>query len=361
MPTDSFKPAWWLPGPHLQTLWQPLFRRRPTPMTRRERLETPDGDFLDIDWLGPDEGPIVILLHGLSGSSRSPYIRGMQSVLAKHGWRSAAMNFRGCSGEPNHTSRGYHSGDTRDLDFVYDTLRRRHKEAVIAAVGYSLGGNVLLKWLGERGNEIELMAAAAVCVPLRLDLCAERLDQGVSRLYRNQLLLELKDYVRDKQRHLELIGRHKEAGKLAGLGDLSSIQSFWEYDSRVVAGLYGFRDAKDYYGQSSARQYLQHIRRPTLVIQALNDPFMTPEVLPEASELSPAVSLEVTDSGGHVGFVGGHLPWHPEYWLERRIPAFFTEAFRQPRHNHHACTSVRIGRLHDSRSTSTSPSSDSIS
>ena len=118
METHSFKPAWWLPGPHLQTLWQPLFRRRPTPVTRRERLATPDGDFLDIDWLGPDEGLIVILLHGLSGSSRSPYIRGMQSVLAKYGWRSAAMNFRGCSGEPNLTAHGYHSGDTRDLDFV---------------------------------------------------------------------------------------------------------------------------------------------------------------------------------------------------------------------------------------------------
>ena len=328
METHSFKPAWWLPGPHLQTLWQPLFRRRPTPVTRRERLATPDGDFLDIDWLGPDEGPIVILLHGLSGSSRSPYIRGMQSVLDKYGWRSAAMNFRGCSGEPNLTAHGYHSGDTRDLDFVYDTLRRRHEEAVIAAVGYSLGGNVLLKWLGERGDQVELMAAAAVCVPLRLDLCAERLDQGASRLYRNQLLLELKDYVRDKQRYLETIGRYEEADKLAGLGDLSPIQSFWGYDSRVVAGLYGFRDAQDYYDQSSARQYLQHIRRPTLVIQSRNDPFMTPAVLPEPSELSPAVSLEVADSGGHVGFVGGRVPCRPEYWLERRIPAFFLEALQ---------------------------------
>jgi len=328
MDANSFKPAWWLPGPHLQTLWQPLFRRRPAPVTRRERLETPDGDFLDVDWLGPDGGPIAILLHGLSGSSRSPYIRGMQSVLAKHGWRSAAMNFRGCSGEPNLTSRGYHSGDTRDLDFVYETLRRRYPESVIAAVGYSLGGNVLLKWLGERGNQVDLMAAAAVCVPLRLDLCAERLDHGVSRLYRNQLLLELKDYVRDKQRHLETIGRHEEAAELAKLGDLSPIESFWEYDSRVVAGLYGFRDAHDYYGQSSARQYLQDIRRPTLVIQSRNDPFMTPAVLPAPDELSLDVSLEVTDSGGHVGFVCGRLPWRPEYWLERRIPAFFNEALQ---------------------------------
>lgn len=323
-----FKPAWWLPGPHLQTLWQPLFRHRPVPETRRERLETPDGDFLDIDWFGPDAGPIVILLHGLSGSSRSPYIRGMQTALAKHGWRSAAMNFRGCSGEPNHTARGYHSGDTRDLEHLHDTLRQRFPQVPIAAAGYSLGGNVLLKWLGERGEQVELVAAAAVCVPLRLDLCAERLDQGVSKVYRNQLLLELKDYVRWKQSHLEKMGLHDEAGKLAGLGDLSPIQSFWEYDTRVVAGLYGFEDAHDYYRQSSSCQYLKNIQRPTLLIQARNDPFMTAEVLPESSELSPAVSLEVMESGGHVGFVGGCLPWRPQYWLEQRIPVFFSEAFQ---------------------------------
>lgn len=328
MDRHPFKPAWWLPGPHLQTLWQPLFRHRPVPETRRERLETPDGDFLDIDWFGPDAGPIVILLHGLSGSSRSPYIRGMQTALAKHGWRSAAMNFRGCSGEPNHTARGYHSGDTRDLEHLHDTLRQRYPQVPIAAAGYSLGGNVLLKWLGERGEQVELVAAAAVCVPLRLDLCAERLDQGVSKVYRNQLLLELKDYVRWKQSHLEKMGRHDEAGKLAGLGDLSPIQSFWEYDTRVVAGLYGFKDAHDYYRQSSSRQYLKNIQRPTLLIQARNDPFMTAEVLPESSELSPAVSLEVMESGGHVGFVGGCLPWRPQYWLEQRIPVFFSEAFQ---------------------------------
>lgn len=328
MNRHSFKPAWWLPGPHLQTLWQPLFRHRPLPETWRERLQTPDGDFLDIDWFGPDTGPIVILLHGLSGSSRSPYIRGMQTALAKHGWRSAAMNFRGCSGEPNHTARGYHSGDTCDLEHLHDTLRQRYPQVPIAAAGYSLGGNVLLKWLGERGEQVELVAAAAVCVPLRLDLCAERLDQGLSRVYRNQLLLELKDYVHWKQSHLERMGRHDEAGKLEALGDLSPIQSFWEYDTRVVAGLYGFEDAHDYYRQSSSRQYLKTIGRPTLLIQARNDPFMTAEVLPELSELSPAVSLEVTESGGHVGFVAGCLPWRPQYWLEQRIPAFFNEAFQ---------------------------------
>lgn len=328
MVKGSFRPAWWLPGPHLQTLWQPLFRCRPNPATRRERLETPDGDFLDIDWFGPGAGPIAILLHGLSGSSRSPYIRGMQFALAQRGWRSAAMNFRGCSGAPNHTSRGYHSGETGDFDYVYETLRRRHPDSVIAAAGYSLGANVLLKWLGERGDQTELVAAAAVCAPLRLDLCAGRLDQGASRFYRDQLLRELKEYVRWKQCHLESMGHHDEAKKLDDLGDLSPIQSFWEYDSRVVAGLYGFNDARDYYSQSSARQYLRHIRRPTLLIQSRNDPFMTPEVLPEANELSTTVSLEVTEGGGHVGFVSGRAPWCAEYWLEQRIPAFFSEALQ---------------------------------
>jgi uncharacterized protein len=323
---DSFQSAWWLPGPHLQTLWQPLFRRRPQPQTRRERLDTPDGDFLDLDWLGPAYGAIVILLHGLSGSSRSPYIRGMQAALAEHGWQTVAMNFRGCGGQPNRTARGYHSGDTRDLDHLYQTLGQRYPERPLAAVGYSLGGNVLLKWLGERGYGAKMAAAAAVSVPLRLDICADRLDRGVSRLYRNQLLRELKHYVTSKRRALAADGRWAEVERLDALGDLSPIRSFRDYDNRVVAKLYGFQDADDYYRQSSARQYLAKIQRPTLIVQAHDDPFMTPAVLPEPHELSPAVRLEITGGGGHVGFVSGRWPGWPDYWLERRIAGFLRDA-----------------------------------
>lgn len=326
MDNTAFQPAWWLPGSHPQTVWQPLFRHRPRPATVRERLDTPDGDFIDLDWHGPTAGPVAMLLHGLTGSSVSPYIRGMQAALAGQGWRTVAMNFRGCGGEPNRTARGYHSGETGDLDQLYRTLRQRHPGRPLAAVGFSLGGNVLLKWLGERGHEAEVVAAAAVSVPLRLDLCADRLDSGFSRLYRNQLLRDLKLYVTRKRRHLEALGRKTEALKLEELGDLSAIRSFWEYDDWVVARLYGFRDAHDYYRQSSSRRFLGDIRRPTLVIQARNDPFLSPVMLPEQAELPPLVQLEITQDGGHVGFVGGMLPWRPEYWLERRIPDFLAEA-----------------------------------
>jgi predicted alpha/beta-fold hydrolase len=321
--TSHFTPAWWLPGPHLQTLWQPLLRRGPPLPTVRERLETPDGDFLDLDWFGPPAAPIVILLHGLSGSSRSPYILGMQAALARQGFRSVAVNYRGCSGHPNRTARAYHSGETGDLGQVYRVLRLRHPDTPLAAAGYSLGGNMLLKWLGENGRGLKLFAAVAVSVPLVLNRCADRLDLGFSRLYRDRLLHELKAYLRAKQRHLQAIGNAAEARKLRELGDLSGVRSFWEYDDRVIAPLYGFRDVHEYYEKSSARQYLGGIQIPTLVVQARDDPFMTPEVLPDPGELSTCVRLEVSERGGHVGFVAGTHPGRPRYWLEERLPTFF--------------------------------------
>lgn len=321
----SFKPAWWLRNSHLQTLWPALFRCSPRLTGIRERLQTSDGDFVDLDWCGEAPGPIVILLHGLSGSSRSGYIEGMQVALFKHGFRSVALNFRGCSGQANHTARCYHSGDTEDLDYLYLQLRQRYPQTPLAAVGYSLGGNVLLKWLGERGRTVDLFAGAAVSVPLLLNLCAERMDRGFSKLYRNQLLRELKRYLKCKHAHLRDRGNIEEADKLARLGDLSVIRSFWEYDDRVVAGLYPFRDVHDYYEKASSRQYLKSIHTPTLIIHSRDDPFMTPAVIPTEDELSSAVHFEITSGGGHVGFISGYFPGRPRYWLERRIPSFLEE------------------------------------
>ena len=327
---QAFVPAWWLPGPHLQTLWPALCRRIPKLEVQRQRLATPDGDFLDLDWFGPAGKPLAILLHGLSGSSRSIYILGMQQALARSGWGSVALNFRGCSGHPNDTARCYHSGETSDLDFVYRWIRAHHPERSIAVIGFSLGGNVLLKWLGEQGSARDVLAAVAVSAPLQLNLCADRLDQGLSRLYRNSLLAELKAFVHWKRVHLSRQGRAEEAEKLAALGDLSDIQSFWQYDDRVVARLYGFRDAAHYYQSSSARAYLNGIQRPTLIIHARNDPFMTPSVVPKESELSPWVQMELSGDGGHVGFVGGTVPGRPCYWLETRIPAFLMSRLESP-------------------------------
>lgn len=322
---STFKPAWWLKNRHLQTLYPALCRKILSPPLRRERLITPDNDFLDIDWCGEGDKPLVILLHGLTGSSESGYIKGLQHVLLSHNYRSVALNFRGCSGESNHSARCYHSGDTQDIDFLYQTLCQREPQPPFAVIGFSLGGNVLLKWLGEQGDKLSLAAAVAVSVPLVLSTCATKLDYGFSKLYRANLLKELKEYIHNKQLRLDSLGHQHEAEKIKQLGDLSKIKSFWEYDERVVAKLHGFKNAHDYYRRSSSRQFLKAIAVPTLIIHAVDDPFMTEEVIPSVEELSSHVQLEVTPAGGHVGFVGGQNPFKPLYWLEQRIPEFLLQ------------------------------------
>jgi len=245
--------------------------------------------------------------------------------LLTQGFRSVALNFRGCSGEYNHSARCYHSGETEDIHFLYQTIRLREPDTLLAAVGFSLGGNVLLKWLGEQGNKLSLFAAIAVSVPLVLSACATKLDHGFSKIYRENLLRDLKHHIRAKQGHLEKLGKRQEAGKIEQLGDLSRIKSFWQYDDRVVARLHGFKNVQDYYQRSSSRQFLKSITIPTLLIQALDDPFMTEEVLPDVAELSSTIYLEITQGGGHVGFVAGETPFKPDYWLEQRIPEFLKQ------------------------------------
>lgn len=323
---SKYKPAWWLTNPHLQTLYPALLRKPPSPDVKRERLITEDNDFIDIDFCGEEtHQPLIILLHGLTGSAQSKYIKGLQQSLLTFGLRSAALNFRGCSGEFNHSSRCYHSGETGDIDFLYRTLRKRDPEIAMAAVGYSIGGNVLLKWLGEQGNQVDLFAAVAISVPLVLSACANKLDSGFSKIYRASLLRELKEYIQLKQQHLELLGNNEEAAVLRQIGDLENITSFWQYDDRVIAKLYDFSNVEDYYQRSSSRQFLQSISVPTLLIQAKDDPFMTADVIPDIAELSSSVKLEITTAGGHVGFIAGNNPFKPEYWLEQRIPEFLQQ------------------------------------
>ncbi len=322
----TFKPAWWLNNTHLQTIYPALFRK-PIVLkdSWRERLTTPDNDFVDLDWCGKGELPLVIMLHGLTGSSESGYINGLQYELLEQGFRSVVLNFRGCSGESNNLARCYHSGDTEDIDFLYQTLRQREPDTSMAVIGFSLGGNVLLKWLGEQGKYLSLFAAIAVSVPLVLSTCATKLDAGFSRFYRGNLIRELKVYMQFKLNHLHKIGNINEAEKILQLGDLSTIQSFWQYDGQVVAKLHGFDSAEDYYQQSSSRYFLNSIATPTLLIQAADDPFMTEEVIPHETELSAKVTMEITQGGGHVGFVSGITPFQPNYWLEQRIPEFLQQ------------------------------------
>ncbi len=323
---STFKPAWWLKNCHGQTLFSTLFRRVPALELHRERLVTPDGDFLDIDWCNVhSDSPLVVLLHGLSGSSKSSYILGLQHALQKNNIRSVALNFRGCSGEHNNTSRCYHSGETEDIDFLYHTLRNREPHTHFSVVGFSLGANMLLKWLGEKGHSVNLSSAVAVSTPFLLSLCANKLDNGFSKLYRANLLGELKTYINDKYLHLQKQGNFSEAQKIKQCGDLANITSFWEYDNRVVAKLYDFKDVHDYYAKASSRRFLKSIAVPTLLIHAQDDPFMTAEVVPSVSELASCVKLELTKHGGHVGFISGKNPLRPVYWLEDRIVAFLKE------------------------------------
>ncbi len=320
---SAFHPPWWLANAHVQTLWATLFRRSgPHPAWRPERLELEDGDFLDLHWSGSGDGPLVLVLHGLEGSAHSPYVRGLVAAVVARGWRAVVLHFRGCSGEPNRLPRSYHSGETGDLQRVVTLLREREPATPLAAVGYSLGGNVLLKWLGEQGAGAGVAAAAAVSVPLLLDEAARRMQRGFSRLYQSVLLASLRRSLAAKMRRMEMA-----AVDPALLGELTD---FWRFDDAVTAPLHGFRDVHDYYARSSSRQFLHAIRVPTLVLHALDDPFMTPAVVPGEEELSPAVTLELSDHGGHVGFVTADGPWRPRYWSEERIVTHFAEWLKSP-------------------------------
>jgi len=320
MITESeFIPAWWLRGAHAQTVWPTLMRADIELTLRPERLELWDGDFVDLAW--SDQGlssksPLVILLHGLGGNIQSAYVKGLLNACNLRGWRAVLMHFRGCSGEPNRLARSYHSGDTDDLDFLLRTLEQREPDTVKAAVGISLGGNVLLKWLGEHPDQSYIQASISVSAPLELRMAANHMVRGVSRLYQYWMLKQLHQHVRDKVKRSRLPIQ---------LSQLDQWNCFWSFDDNVTAPLNGFSHVHDYYIHSSSRYYLNSITTPTLILHAEDDPFMPTTVLPSASELSPVVSLELSKQGGHVGFISGNMPGRAEYWLDQRVPAFFQD------------------------------------
>jgi hypothetical protein len=315
-----YRPPFWYRGRHLQTLWGPLFRNWRRPPLRRERLHTPDGDFLDLDWLegAPREGPLVLILHGLEGSSRSHYARGLLRGAARLGWRGAVLHFRSCSGEVNRLPRLYHSGETTDLEWVIDRLRRQERVGRIGLVGISLGGNVALKWLGERGEAAppEVAAAAAISTPFDLAACASVLDRGFNRaVYTESFLRTMKAKIRAKA--------HLYDGELDLAAALRS-RTFAEYDRFFTAPLNGFADERDYWARASSGPYLDRIRRPTLLISAVNDPFMPSENLPRAAVArSRWLQAAFVEQGGHVGFLDG--PLGGSSWAERRALAFLRD------------------------------------
>ncbi|WP_353110295.1 hydrolase [Salinisphaera dokdonensis] len=316
---SDFEPAIWLRNAHAQTVFASKLRPSPPLEVERERLELEDGDFLDLSWLPErgldDDAPVVIVLHGLNGSLESKYARGLLRQADAHGARGVLLHFRGAA-EPNRLPRSYHSGDTEDLHTVVSHVRARFPRAALAAVGYSLGGNVLLKYLGEQGRESALTCATAVSVPYDLKRCAEAIQEGLSRFYQAHLINGLREAYENKFKVIEAPEPRP---------DLRELRSFFAFDNAITAPLNGFRDAEDYYARSSSGPFLKHIRTPTLVIHAEDDPFMAPDIIPDESMLSAAVRLEVSRHGGHVGFVSGGRYGVPVYWLEQRIPAWLRD------------------------------------
>jgi len=323
---STFTPAWFLRGPHAQTVWGRLVRPRLLVRRRRETLTTPDDDELVIDHL---DAPVrdgrfrFVLLHGLEGSSNSVYMQGLLSVIARHGFAATAINFRSCARDlrhlslslPNRRPRFYHSGETGDLDFVVRTLRAREPQVQLLGVGASLGGNVLLKWLGEHPGQTDIAAAATFSVPYDLAAGARYLETGlIPRLYVNRFLATL------KQKIDWLVAHFPEMHDRVDLDAVMRAKTFHELDDSATAPIHGFRDADDYYDRSSSIRFLGAITTPTLCLSAADDPFLPPEALERArARASGAIDFRITPTGGHTGFIAGALPWRCEYWAEELI------------------------------------------
>ena len=318
---SGYRPAAWLPGPHAQTVWGRLTRSRRLVPMRREALTTPDGDELLVDHVdGPPGSPLAVVLHGLEGSSYSVYVQGLLLEMRRRGWRGAAMNFRSCARDPadlermlpNRRPRMYHSGETGDVDFLTRTLAAREPEVPLFAVGVSLGGNVLLKWLGESGADAPVAAAVAISTPYDLAASASHLESAVGRFYTQRFLVTLKRKVEDAVR------RFPEAATRIDLPRTRRSRTFWEFDDAANAPLHGFEGADDYYRKSSSLGHLARIVRPTLCLSSEDDPFLPREALARARASAPAsVDFRTTPRGGHIGFVSGSAPWRPSYWAEK--------------------------------------------
>lgn len=296
----DFSPAWYLRNPHVQTLWGKLVRKLPPAPTRLERWDTPDGDFIELHRIAGRPGsPRLLLLHGLEGTIRSHYAQGLLHEANRRGWGADLLIFRSCGGEMNRARRFYHSGETSDLAFVLDRLVAAEPERDIVAAGVSLGGNVLLKYLGERGDGVplQLRAAAAVSVPFDLARSSLRIQQGFARLYQWHFMRSL---------------RRKAGSKLEQFPDIASpevlarARTMYDFDNVITAPLHGFADADDYYRRSSSLGWLHGIRRPTLLLSAADDPFLPSDVFDRVRETAARndyLTLHLPARGGHAGFI----------------------------------------------------------
>jgi len=312
-----YRAPWWLPGGHLQTLYGALFCGSSVDW-KRERWDTPDGDFIDVDRLaGPADSPLVVLFHGLEGGSSSHYARAFARELRERTWRCAVPHFRGCSGEPNRLPRAYHSGDAKEIGWILRRFSGEASGAPLFAVGVSLGGNALLKWLGEdaRAKDV-LTAAAAVSAPVDLMAAGDALGRGFNLVYARAFLSTMKKK-----------GEHK-IGRFPGLFDgkaMRRARTLREFDDVVTAPLHGFRDTDDYWTRASAKPVLGRIAVPTLLVNARNDPFLPAAALPRPNEVSMHVNCDFPGEGGHAAFVSGPFPGNLG-WMPRRVTGFFEDA-----------------------------------
>ena len=313
-PAEPFRPAVGLAGPHAQTIFANLARPAARPPLTRERWDTPDEDFVDVDsFEGRPGAPHVVVLHGLEGSSRAGYVAAVLRGAAARGWGASALNFRSCSGAPNRQLRLYHSGETSDARWVLRRLRARVKGPLVA-VGFSLGGNVLCRLLEEDGTQAPVAAAVAVSVPYDLAACARQLDAGggVHAVYRVRFLRSLKAKARAKAR------------RFPGAFDVARMEAargVWEFDDVVTGPVHGFRDAAHYYAEASSGPHVGDIRVPTLLLSAEDDPMVPAPVVPPAARANPRLTVVTTAHGGHVGFVAGS-PLRPRFWGDAQALAF---------------------------------------
>jgi uncharacterized protein len=322
---SNYRAPWWCPGGHLQTLYTYFFASCGDLAFRRERWETPDGDFIDLDWLDSDlpDADLIVLFHGLEGCARSHYALSLMTTAQQLGSGGVVVHFRGCSGEHNRLARAYHSGDSSEVDWILRRLRATRPHCNIHVVGVSLGANVLLKWLGEQGDAAREVVDSAVAVSAPVDLTAAAgvLDRGIAKwLYTGHFLKTLK-----KKALAKTISHKLPIDSMA----LSRASTFRELDDLYTAPIHGFTGAEHYWATSSSKPWLKHIAVPTLLINALNDPFLPAAALPDQTEVAAAVVLEYPEAGGHVGFVSGIFPGSMD-WLPRRILAFVEEKTNAP-------------------------------
>jgi uncharacterized protein len=319
-----YSPAWWIPGGHLQTLWGKLFRRQTPALTVLERWDTPDGDFLELHRLtARRDAPRLLLLHGLEGTVRSHYAQALLNEAARRGWGADLLIFRSCGSELNLTRRFYHSGETGDVAFILDRILDEFPASQVALAGVSLGGNVLLKFLGERGEDLppQIKAAAAISVPFDLARSSMRVNRGFSKFYQRFFLNSLRKKAQEKARRFP---------DLASQDGIAALRTLEDFDNLITGPLHGFRDAQDYYARSSSLPYLKNIRLDTLLLSAFDDPMLPAEVLDEVREVArynAALEVDFVDKGGHAGFITGSVPWRPFYYAEYRVGEFFAERF----------------------------------